>query len=180
MLIKTFFAGFGGQGVLLMGYGLAYTAMMEEKHVTYLPAYGAEVRGGTAHCTVSISNDEQIASPVSSTPDFVTVMNKPSLEKFQNVVQTGGGMFINTTLVDSRPLRGDMEVFEAPATQIAEELGNVKAANMVMLGAFIRQSGLVDVNSLIDNLEDIFGARRKKLVKFNRGAIEAGYHYFDD
>ncbi len=179
MLIKSFFGGFGGQGVLLMGYTLAYAAMVENKHVTYLPAYGAEVRGGTAHCTVAIS-DEEISSPVASSPDFVTVMNNPSLERFQNSIQTGGGMFINTTLVQNRPLRGDIEVFEIPATTIAEKLGNLRAANMVMIGAFVRESGLVNINTVLDNLGEIFGARRKKLVKINQKAIQAGYDALGD
>jgi len=180
MLIKSFFSGFGGQGVLLMGYTLAYSAMMEEKEVTYLPAYGAEVRGGTAHCTICISDDDVIASPVASSPDFITVMNKPSMEKFQSVIQPGGVMLINTTLVDTRPTRGDIQVYEIPATGIAEDLGNVKAANMVMVGAFIKQTGLVKIQTVIDNLENIFGARRKKLVEFNKKAIRAGYDYRND
>lgn len=174
MLIKTFFAGFGGQGVLLMGYGLAYSAMVEDKHVTYLPAYGAEMRGGTAHCTVAIS-DEEIASPVASAPEFVVVMNNPSLVKFQNTIQSGGGLFLNSTLVTARPIRGDIEVFELPATSLAEEIGDIRAANMVMLGAFIKQSGLVDMKSLLDNLGEIFGARRQKLIDLNILAINKGF-----
>jgi len=178
MLIKSFFSGFGGQGVLLMGYSLAYAAMLEDKHVTFLPAYGAEVRGGTAHCTVSIS-DEEIASPVSSSPEFITVMNNPALEKFQNFIQTGGGMFINTTLVEKRPLRGDIEVFEVPATKIAEDMGNIRIANMVMLGAFIRQSGMVNISTILNNMEEIFGARLKKLLKINHTALETGYKFLN-
>jgi len=174
MLIKTFFAGFGGQGVLLMGYALAYSAMAEDKHVTYLPAYGAEVRGGTAHCTVAIS-DEEIASPVASAPEFVVVMNNPSLVKFQNTIQSGGGFFLNSTLVDERPIRGDIDVFEVPATFLAEQIGEMRAANMVMLGAFIKQSRLVGLNSLLDNLGEIFGARRKKLIDINVAAIQKGF-----
>lgn len=174
MIIKTFFAGFGGQGVLSMGYALAYSAMKEDRSVTYLPAYGAEVRGGTAHCTVVVS-DEDIASPVASEPEFVVVMNNPSMIKFQNTIQSGGGFFINSTLVDKRPVRGDIEVFETPATQIAEELGDVRMANMVMLGAFIKQSGIVNVNSLIDNLGEIFGAKKQKLIELNVKAIQRGF-----
>jgi len=179
MIIKSLFSGFGGQGVLLMGYTLAYSAMMEDKHVTYLPSYGAEVRGGTAHCTISISEDEEIASPVSSSPEFVTVMNNPSLNRFQNFIQTGGGMFINETLVLDRPLRGDIEVVEVPATGMAEDLGNIRTANMIMIGAFVRRSGLVDIKTVLDSLEDILGARRKKLVEINLKAIKLGYDYME-
>src|SRR5512136_1824699 len=98
MLIKTVFAGFGGQGVLSMGLGLAQAAMVEGKHVTYLPSYGVEVRGGTANCTVVIS-DEEIASPVASAPEFVIAMNQPSLVRFQNQVQSGGILFFNSSLI---------------------------------------------------------------------------------
>lgn len=174
MLIKSFFAGFGGQGVLMMGYALAYAGMMEDKNVTYLPAYGAEVRGGTAHCTVAIS-DEEIASPVASAPEFVVVMNSPSMIKFQNTVQSGGALFINSTLVEQRPIRGDIEVFETPATAIAESLGNIRTANMVMLGAFVKQSKLVSIDSLLNNLGEIFGAKKKKLIDINITALKAGY-----
>src|SRR4030042_214486 len=99
MLIKTIFAGFGGQGVLSMGLNLAQAAMLEGKNVTYLPAYGAEVRGGTANCTVAIG-DEEIASPVASSPDFVVALNQPSVVRFQNQIQSGGLLFINSSLVE--------------------------------------------------------------------------------
>lgn len=174
MLIKSFFAGFGGQGVLMMGYALAYAGMMENKNVTYLPAYGAEVRGGTAHCTVAIS-DEEIASPVASAPEFVVVMNNPSMIKFQNTVQSGGALFINSTLVEQRPIRGDIEIFETPATDIAESLGNIRTANMVMLGAFVKQSKLVSIDTLLNNLGEIFGAKKKKLIDINISALKEGY-----
>src|SRR4030043_467215 len=100
MLIKTIFAGFGGQGVLSMGLNLAQAAMMEGKNVTYLPSYGVEVRGGTANCTVAIS-DEEIASPVASSPEFVVVMNQPSVVRFQNQIQSGGILFVNSSLVEA-------------------------------------------------------------------------------
>src|SRR4030043_592849 len=100
MLIKTIFAGFGGQGVLSMGLTLARAAMEEGKNVTYLPSYGVEVRGGTANCTIAIS-DESIASPVASSPEFVVVMNQPSLFKFQNQIESGGVLFVNASLVEA-------------------------------------------------------------------------------
>ena len=101
MLLKIIFSGFGGQGVLMMGYVLAVAGMKEDKHVTFLPAYGAEVRGGTANCTVVIS-DEEIASPIASSPEFVVAMNYPSMMKYQNMVKSGGVMFLNSDLISER------------------------------------------------------------------------------
>ena len=105
MLIKSIFSGFGGQGVISMGLSLAHAAMLEDKYVTYLPAYGAAMRGGTANCTVAIS-DEEIASPVASAPDFIVVLNQPSLFRFQNQIQSGGIFFINSSLVEAEIARG--------------------------------------------------------------------------
>ena len=144
MLIKTIFSGFGGQGVLSMGNTLANAAMLQGKYVTYLPSYGAEVRGGTANCTVSIG-DEEIASPVASEPDFVVSMNQPSFLKFQSTLQTGGLILVNSSLVNVTAARGDIEVIEVPTSGLAEKLGSVRAANMVLLGAFIKVSNLVSL-----------------------------------
>ena len=141
MLVKTIIAGFGGQGVLSIGLSLTQAAMLEGRYVTYLPSYGAEVRGGTANCTVAIS-DEEIASPVASTPEFVIAMNQPSLIRFQNQIQSGGVLFLNSSLTQAEISRGDIEVVQVPADNIAEELGNRKSANVVMLGAFIKKSNL--------------------------------------
>ena len=114
MITKTIFAGFGGQGVLMMGYVFAVAAMRDGLHVTYLPSYGAEVRGGTANCTVVVS-DEEIASPVASSPDFAVVMNNPSLIKYQGMMKSGSIMFLNSNLIDSSPTRDDIEVVGIPA-----------------------------------------------------------------
>src|SRR5512135_2607844 len=116
MLIKTIFAGFGGQGVLSMGLNLTQAAMRDGKFVTYLPSYGAEVRGGTANCTVSIG-DEEIASPVASEPDFVVSLNQPSFLKFQSTLQTGGLILVNASLVNVTAARCDIEVVEVPANE---------------------------------------------------------------
>src|SRR4030042_4505559 len=118
MLIKTVIAGFGGQGVMSIGLNLAQAAMQEGKSVTYFPSYGAEVRGGTANCTVAISNEE-IASPVASSPDFVVAMNYPSLIRFQNQIQSGGAFFVNSSLIDAEILRGDIDIIKVPASGIA-------------------------------------------------------------
>ena len=173
MLIKTVFAGFGGQGVLSMGLNLAQAAMMEGKNVTYLPAYGAEVRGGTANCTVVISNEE-IASPVASAPEFVVAMNKPSMVRFQNQIQSGGVLLINSTLIDAEISRGDIDVVKVPAGEIADKLDSSKSANMVMLGAFIKKSNLVSISTVIEELKNTL-KKKEKLIAINEKALMAGY-----
>lgn len=176
MLIKAVIAGFGGQGVMSMGLNLAQAALLEGKNVTYLPSYGAEVRGGTANCTVGISDDE-IASPVTSSPDFVVAMNQPSVMRFQNQIQSGGLFFINSSLVEAEIARGDVNVIKVPANSIAENLGSPKSANMVMLGAFAKKSGLVSLASSIEALKFILGTKQK-LLAVNEKALRAGYNLF--
>lgn len=176
MLIKTIFAGFGGQGVLSMGLSLTQAAMLEGKNVTYLPSYGAEVRGGTANCTVAVS-DEEIASPVASAPEYVVVMNKPSLVRFQHQLESGGLFFINSSLVEADVSRGDIHVVEVPASAIAEELGSPRSANMVMLGAFTKKTNLVSLSTLVEGLESTLKGK-KKLVAVNKKALTAGYDLF--
>jgi len=175
MLIKTVFAGFGGQGVLSMGLNLAEAAMLEGKHVTFLPSYGVEVRGGTANCTVAVS-DEEIASPVASSPEFVVAMNQPSMVRFQNQLQSGGVLFFNSSLVDPQTPRGDIELVGVPAGSVAEELGSPKSANMVMLGAFARRTGLVSLDTIAEVLNSTL-KKKAKLIAVNKKALAAGYDY---
>jgi len=176
MLIKTIFAGFGGQGVLSMGLSLTQSAMLEGKNVTYLPSYGAEVRGGTANCTVAIS-DEDIASPVASSPEFIVVMNQPSLVRFQNQVQSGGVLLVNSSLIEADISRGDIDVVNVPANAIAEELGSPRSANMVMLGAFTKKSNLVSLSSIIEELRNTL-KNKQKLIAINKKALTVGYELF--
>ena len=176
MLIKTVFAGFGGQGVLSMGLNLAQAAMLEGKNVTYLPSYGVEVRGGTANCTVAVS-DEEIASPVASAPEFVVAMNQPSLVRFQNRVQTGGILFYNSSLIKPEVSRGDIELAAVPASRIAEDLGSGRSANMVMLGAFARKTNLVSIESVLEGLKETLKSKAK-LISVNKKALMAGYDLF--
>jgi 2-oxoglutarate ferredoxin oxidoreductase subunit gamma len=175
MLIKTIFAGFGGQGVLSMGLNLAQAAMLEGKNVTYLPSYGAEVRGGTANCTVAVS-DEEIASPVASSPDFVVALNYPSLVRFQHQIQSGGLLLVNSSLADAEVSRGDIDIAGVPANSIAEELGSPRSANMVMLGALTKKSNIVSISSVIDGLKEALKNKRK-LIAVNEKALMAGYDY---
>jgi 2-oxoglutarate ferredoxin oxidoreductase subunit gamma len=174
VLIKSVFAGFGGQGVLSMGLNLTQAAMIEGKHVTYLPAYGAEMRGGTANCTVAIS-DEEIASPVASSPQLVIVMNQPSLVRFQNQVDSNGVVFINTSLIEAEVLRTDIDVIKVAANQIAEELGSARSANMVMLGVFIKKSNLVLFDTIVDVVHSLLEGKGEKLFAANKKALETGY-----
>ena len=176
MVIKTIFSGFGGQGVIMMGYLLATAGMHEEKNVTCLPAYGAEVRGGTANCTVVISTEE-IASPVASEPEYAVLMNTPSLLRFQNQVQSRGMIFLNSSMIDSRPVRGDLEVFEVPANDLAKQLQEDRVTNMVMLGAFIKKTGLVTFDTMAHVLKDTLANRNPTLAKLNQSALSLGYDY---
>jgi 2-oxoglutarate ferredoxin oxidoreductase subunit gamma len=172
-ITKTIFSGFGGQGVLMMGYVLATSGMHEDKHVTYLPSYGAEVRGGTANCTITVS-DEPIASPVASFPDFAILMNTPSLMKFEGGVKSGGTVFLNSDLVDLRPKRRDIQVVAIPVNSIAERLGNARGANMVMIGALVQKTGLVSLKSVIKSVRSIFETKGSKVHKMNTLAIKEG------
>jgi len=176
MLIKTVFAGFGGQGVLSMGLNLAQAALLEGKNVTYLPSYGAEVRGGTANCTVAVS-DEEIASPVASAPEFLVAMNQPSMVRFQNQIQSGGVLFINSSLIETEISRGDVDIIKVPANSIAEQLGSPRSANMVMLGAFTQKSNIVSISSVIEGLKSAL-KKKQKLIAVNTEALMVGYDLF--
>jgi 2-oxoglutarate ferredoxin oxidoreductase subunit gamma len=175
---KTIFSGFGGQGVLMMGYVLATSGMHEDKHVTYLPSYGAEVRGGTANCTVTVS-DEPIASPVASFPDLAVLMNTPSLIRFEGGVKSGGTVFLNSDLVDVRPKRRDIDVISIPVNSIAGRLGSTRGANMVMIGALVQQTGLVSLKSVIQSVKSIFQKKGSKVHKMNTLAIKEGAAFVD-
>jgi 2-oxoglutarate ferredoxin oxidoreductase subunit gamma len=178
MLTKTVFSGFGGQGVIVMGYLLAMAGMYEEKNVTCLPSYGAEVRGGTANCTVVISTEE-IASPVASEPEFAVLMNNPSLFRFQNQVQSGGTIFLNSSMIESRPIRGDLEIYEIPVNELAKQLPGNKVSNMIMLGAFIKKAGLVSLDTMVHAIKDTFGSKNPAIFKLNKAALQLGYDYLE-
>jgi 2-oxoglutarate ferredoxin oxidoreductase subunit gamma len=166
-------AGFGGQGVVSGGILMTYAGMMDGKHVTFFPAYGAEMRGGTANCSVVISSEE-IASPVVAFPDTILVMNEPSLAKFEPTLRKGGLMFLNSSLVESRSKRGDIKTFEIPANDIAAELGNVKCANMVMIGAYMKKTGAVDLETIKKSIGKVYVRANEKILEMNRKAIDRG------
>jgi 2-oxoglutarate ferredoxin oxidoreductase subunit gamma len=176
MLIKTLFAGAGGQGVLSMGYCLAYAAMQEDLHVTYMPAYGAEVRGGTANCTVVVS-DEDIASPIASSPDNIVILNNPSLVRFTNFGRPGGSYLINSSLVNGKLKRSDVTSLYMPASELAEKSGSLRNANMMLLGAFIAMSGVVTMDTMQAAIADIFAKKNKKVIDINQQAVQSGYDW---
>lgn len=167
---KMILAGFGGQGVMLMGTMLAYAAMMEGKEVTWMPSYGPEMRGGTANCTVIVS-DKPIASPLATEIDSLVAMNGPSLDKFGSYVKPGGMLFLNASLIEGGPERKDIDVFSVDATGLAEQLKNTKVSNMVMLGAIVRKTGIVSMESLEKVMEKQFSGSKAKLLPLNREAL---------
>ena len=179
MLIKTIFSGFGGQGVLSTGQMLAQAAMLQGRFVTYLPSYGAEVRGGTANCTVTIS-DEEIASPIASEPDFVVALNQPSFSRFQNLLHSGGFLLYNSSMVEPAKVRGDIEIQGIPISELAQKIGNIKVANMIMLGSFIAISNLLSFERIVENMPEILGDGKARLLKINQKAFELGYHFIEE
>ena len=173
MVLTNIFAGFGGQGVLLIGQLIAYAGMYEGRSVSWLPSYGPEMRGGTANCSVVVS-DDPIASPVLSMADCVIAMNTPSLEKFEANVNPGGKLFINSSIIEKKATRTDIDVYYVPCNEIADQLGNPKALNMAMLGAFLEATNVVKVDSVLDALLYKLGEKKAKLIPLNRQAIEMG------
>ena len=166
-------AGFGGQGVLSMGKMLAEAGMIEGREVTWLPSYGPEMRGGTSNCSVIIS-DDWIGAPNITQATAVIAMNGPSLDKFESYVAPGALLFINSSIIERKATRTDIEVHYVPANDIAEELGNSRVANMVMLGAYLAKKPIVKVDTVIDQLKEVLGPKKAHLIPLNREAIERG------
>jgi len=172
MQSEVMFAGFGGQGILLIGKILAHAAMEEGFEVAWIPSYGPEMRGGTAYCTVVIS-DRPIGSPIIKNPLHLVAMNGPSLEKFAPTVKPGGVIFVNSSLIQMRSERDDVDELRVPAVKIAKELGTVKAANIVALSAFVARSKIVSMDTLAKCVEAEF-QKKPKLIPLNLEAVTAG------
>jgi 2-oxoglutarate ferredoxin oxidoreductase subunit gamma len=169
------FAGFGGQGILLAGKLLCLAAMSEGKHVSHIPSYGAEMRGGTANCTVVVS-DEPIASPLVARPTICVVMNQPSATKFAPMVSPGGLLIWNASLVDRPPERTDIRSISVRANDIAEAAGSFRAANMVVLGALLAvRPAITSVEAVAAALDEGVSARHRELNEINRAALRKGY-----
>jgi 2-oxoglutarate ferredoxin oxidoreductase subunit gamma len=171
---KVICAGFGGQGIMLIGQLLAYAGMKEGKEVAWLPSYGPEMRGGTANCNVIVS-DEPVASPVvAQDATCVIIMNLPSLDKFEGNAIAGGIILVNSSLINKKVSRTDVKAYYVPANEIAIELGNNKVANIVMLGAYIKLTGLVKPETIIDSLKYMFGKNKAHLIEINEKALQKG------
>jgi len=170
-------AGFGGQGIMLTGKLLAQTAMNAGKEVTYMPSYGAEVRGGTANCMVVIS-DNQIACPVVGRPDSLIVLNKASLKKFAPHLKNGGLLIMNSSLIDVHPeLNNSIEVVSIPADELAVRLGSPKSANMVALGAYLQKRGYLTPEMSAKALPDVLAKRYHQTLPVNIEALQKGAEY---
>lgn len=167
-------AGFGGQGVMSLGQLLAYAGMIEDKHVTWIPSYGPEMRGGTAYCNVVLS-DNPVGSPIVTTnATCAIVMNLPSLKKFETSVVPGGIILVNSSLIDETVSRDDLHACYIPASELATKCGNPKAANMVMLGAYLALAKPVEVDSVIEIFCKVFGKKSDSFTKLNCDAMQQG------
>jgi len=165
-IYKMFFAGSGGQGVLLMGQIVASAAMLENKSTTFFPSYGPEMRGGTANCTVVVS-DKTVSCPLIFESDCVVAMNLPSLIKFEPTLKPGGILLLNRSIIHQKPKRGDITVYNVPANDMAVELGYPVVANMIMLGAFVRASDIVSSSAVETVIRETLGKKKAELIDVN-------------
>lgn len=169
-------AGFGGQGILFTGKLLAYQGLIEDKYVSWLPSYGPEVRGGTCNCSVVIS-DSPVGSPIVDSPDVLIAMNLPSLDKYEKTVAKGGKIFVESSLIERKVERDDVDVYYVPATQLAAEAGANNLANMLMLGKVMRETQCVDYNDIEDAIRKVVSARHQGLMDLNLRVLEIGYNF---
>lgn len=170
------FAGFGGQGILFAGKFVAYKGLIEGKQVSWLPSYGPEMRGGTANCSVIIS-DEPIGSPIVEKPDVLIAMNLPSLDKYENDVVSGGKIFVDSTLIARKVERTDVDVYYIPSTQMANERGINTLANMIMTGKVLKEVPVLGFENIDAPLSKVVSARHQDLLKVNKSALKLGYDY---
>ncbi len=167
-------SGFGGQGVLFAGQLLAYAGMDNDKHVTWIPSYGPEMRGGTANCTVIIS-DDPIGAPLVAEPDVVIALNLPSFEKYEGLVKPGGLLVVNSSLTSAKTLRNDIDVIYVPANDIANDLGSVKMMNMAAIGAMLGKRPFLSLHQVKQALDAHLPARKAELLAANKLVLEKGY-----
>lgn len=173
---ETIIAGFGGQGVLFTGKVLAYAGLEDGLEVTWLPSYGPEMRGGTANCTVVISNEE-IGSAQVMNPRAAIVMNQPSLDKFEDLVAPGGYLVVNASMVNRKASRGDITIVEIPGTELSEELGDKRLANIVMLGGLAAKADFLNLKSIEKGIEKSLSKDKKTLLGLNIKALQKGVAY---
>ena len=171
---KTFiFAGFGGQGMLLIGKFVAMACMLDGKHVSWLPSYGPEMRGGTASCSVIVS-DDPVASPLVDKADVIVAMNGPSLDKFENHVKPGGVLVINSSIIDRKAVRDDITVVYCDANGIAESIGNPKGANVAILSSTLAKAPVTSVDSMMEAIRIELGEKKARFLEGNKKALLAG------
>ncbi len=167
------FSGFGGQGILFAGKFLAYKGLMEDRQVSWLPSYGPEMRGGTASCSVILS-DDPVGSPIVTRPDVLVAMNLPSLDKFEDTVAPGGIIFVDSTLVERKVNRTDVTVHYIPATKMAGDNGMPTLANMIIVGKLLKELGEYDPDSITTTLGKVISARKANMLDINRTALQLG------
>ncbi len=170
---EVIISGFGGQGTLFAGQVLAYAGMDADKFVTWIPSYGPEMRGGKVRCTVVVS-DEEIGSPIVRRPSAAIVLNIPSMEAYESAIKPGGALIVNSSLIDITSQRDDITVFYIPATDMATDMGNVRIANMILLGAWANVTGVVTVEQLVQALNDHLPPNKQKMVLVNQEALQLG------
>ena len=173
---QILFAGFGGQGVLFAGKFLAYKGLIEDMQVSWLPSYGPEMRGGTANCSVVLS-DSPVGSPIINNPDVLVAMNLPSLQKFVDTVVPGGTIIIDSTLIEAKVERDDVKVFYVPATQLAKDAGFGSLANMILTGKVLKECDAVPFEGNLKTLEAFIPAKKANLIEANCKALQIGYDY---
>ena len=173
MMKQFIFAGFGGQGMLLIGKFLAMASMLDGKHVSWLPSYGPEMRGGTANCSVIVS-DNDVASPLVDMADVVVAMNLPSLDKFESKVKPGGLLVVNSSIIDRKSDRDDITVVYCDANKIADEVGNPKGANVAILGAMMAKADVVDTDKMVEAIRIELGEKKLRFLEGNKKALFAG------
>lgn len=176
MTYETIFAGFGGQGILFAGKVIAYAGMIEGMNVSHLPSYGPEMRGGTANCSIILS-DTKIGSPIVDNPDILIAMNAPSLEKYENAVSANGEIYVDSSLIENKVERTDVNTYYIPATKLAADNGLSGLANIIMIGLMIRKSGIIPCENIEKAMKKVVSAKRPELFELNIKAIELGYNY---
>ena len=169
-------AGFGGQGILFSGKFLAYEALLEQKEVSWLPSYGPEMRGGTANCSIIIS-DTKVGSPIVNEPDILIAMNAPSLEKYEPATVSGGKIFVDSSLIEKKVEKKDVEAYYIPATKLALDNNLKGLANMIMLGLMIKKTGVMPFENVERTLKKVIPAKKADMLELNIKAIELGYNY---
>ena len=173
MTHQIIMAGFGGQGVMSMGKILVEAGLKEGKNVSWLPSYGPEMRGGTANCSVIIS-EEPVGAPTVTEATAAIVMNRPSLDKFEKDVIPGGNLFINSSLIDKKAERTDINVYYVPANEIANDMGSGKIANMVMLGAYLKVTNAAKEDTIMEYISEVFSGKKASVVPMNKEALKRG------